>query len=145
MTISTILFVCTGNTCRSPLAEGLANKWLDEHDCKGWLAVSAGVLAIDGTPTSEETIHALSERGIVYKGTSKPLTQAMAKEANVVFCMSKRHLTVAKQFAKNAQLLGDDGDISDPIGQGQSAYDALADSLEKLIACKLEKLTELGA
>jgi len=145
MTISTILFVCTGNTCRSPRAEGLAQKWLDDHGCRGWLAVSAGVHAFEGMPTSEETIHALSDRGVAFDGTSKPLTQAMAKEAKAVFCMSRRHLNIAKELTDNAQLLDPARDIADPIGQNQSVYDDLADYLEPLIACKLETLTKQGA
>ena len=145
MTISTILFVCTGNTCRSPLAEGLAQKWLDDRGYKGWLAVSAGIHAMEGVQTSEGTIHALSSRGITFEGTSKHLTQAMDEEAKIVFCMSERHLIRAKEFTDNALLLDSAGDISDPIGQDQSVYDALADYLEPLIACKLETLTKQGA
>ncbi len=144
MTISTILFVCTGNTCQSPLAEGLANKWFEDHHCEGWLAVSAGIYAMDGYPTSEESIYALSHHGIAFEGTSKRLTQEMAKKAKVVFCMSRNHLDAAKQFTENAQLLNPEGDIPDPMGQDQPVYDALADKLEQLIAHTLETLTKQG-
>ena len=98
---------------------------------RGGLAVSAGVHALKGMPTSEETVHALSHRGIAFEGTSKPLTPEMAKKAKVVFCMSKSHLNRAKQFTENVQLLDSEGDISDPIGQDQSVYDTLADYLEQ--------------
>jgi len=145
MPISTILFVCTGNTCRSPLAEGLANKWFIDHGFKEWLAVSAGIHAFEGMPTSEGTIQALSERGIAFDGTSKLLTSEMAKEAKVVFCMSKSHLSTAEHYSDHAKLLDSEGSISDPIGQDQAAYDALANHLEELIASTLEALTKEGA
>ena len=144
MSISTILFVCTGNTCRSPLAEGLAQKWLDEHGFSGWLAVSAGTFAIDGMPTSQETIDALASRGIEFYGTSTALTAKMAKQASAVFCMTRSHLEVAKQFTDKAQLLDPRGDVSDPIGQDQSVYDALADQMEDIISKTLQSLTSQG-
>lgn len=145
MPISTILFVCTGNTCRSPLAEGLANKWFNDHRYNGWLAVSAGIHAFEGMPTSPETIQALSERGIAFEGTSTLLTEEMAKEATVVFCMSKNHLATVERYSDNAKLLDSEGSIADPIGQDQLAYDALANHLEELIASTLEALTKEGA
>ena len=140
-TISTILFVCTGNTCRSPLAAGIAQNWLDKHKKGGWLAVSAGVYAQEGMPPSEETIRALADRDISYSGTSKQLTKKMAKEAKAIFCMSESHMVVAKQLARNAKLLDPSGSIADPIGQDQNVYDALADQLEQLIVKRLQKLT----
>ncbi|MBC8202156.1 MAG: low molecular weight protein arginine phosphatase [Planctomycetes bacterium] len=144
MTISTILFVCTGNTCRSPLAEGLAQKWLKEHNHEGWLAVSAGIYAIDGMSTSSETLQALENRGISYDGTSTLLTEEMAKEATLVICMSESHLAVAKQFTEQAELLDPNGDVADPIGKGQSVYDALANQMEKLIGNRLHTLIGQG-
>jgi protein-tyrosine-phosphatase len=144
MPISTILFVCTGNTCRSPLAEGLANKWFDDHGYTEWIAVSAGTHAYEGMPTSEETIHALSDRGIAFEGKSKPLTKEMAQNATAVFCMSKSHVATAEQYTDNAKFLDPNGEISDPIGQNQLAYDTLANHLEELIASTLETLTKEG-
>jgi protein-tyrosine-phosphatase len=127
------------------MAEGLANKWFIDHGYKEWLAVSAGIHAFEGMPASEGTIHALSERGITFEGTSKILTKEMAKEARVVFCMSKSHLATAERYADNAKLLDSGGNIADPIGQDQLAYDALANHLEELIASTLETLTKEGA
>ncbi len=141
-TISTILFVCTGNTCRSPLAEGIAQNWLDKHKKGRWLAVSAGVYAQEGMPTSEETICALANRGISYSGTSKQLTKKMAEGAKAIFCMSESHVVVARQFARSAELLDPSSSIPDPIGQNQNVYDALADQLEKLIVKRLHRLTK---
>ena len=123
------------------MAEGLAQKWLDDHGFNDWLAVSAGVFAHEGYATSEESIEALSQRGIAFDGTSTSLTKEMATSANIVLCMSRSHLVAVKQFTDSAELLDSRGDILDPIGQDQSVYDALAEQMEKLIATKLQALT----
>jgi|TARA_Y100000031_G_C7945976_1_gene259281 protein-tyrosine-phosphatase len=126
------------------MAEGLAQKWLDDNGFTDWLAVSAGVYAIEGSPTSQETIKSLSDRGIEFEGTSYPLTQDMATSAKIVLCMSGNHLKAAHKFTEHAELLDPSGDIPDPIGQDQSAYDTLAQKMEKLIATKLQSLTNEG-
>ncbi len=127
------------------MAEGLAQKWLDEHDCTGWLAVSAGISAFVGAPTSPETVQALSRHDVTYDGKSKPMTEEMAREAKIVVCMSEHHLAVAGRYSEHAELLDPRGDIADPIGQEQSVYDALADQMEQLIADKLHALIQEGA
>ena len=121
------------------MAEGFAQKWLEEHHQEGWLAISAGVFASDGIPTSEETISALSQYGISFDGSSTPLTQEMAKAATIVICMSSRHLSAVKQYTDCVELLDPSGDIVDPIGSGQSVYDELANHMEQLVANTLEK------
>ncbi|MBC8523217.1 hypothetical protein H8D29_04760, partial [PVC group bacterium] len=65
-----LLFVCTGNTCRSPLAEGMALQWLENNGYRGWEVASAGTLAADGSPTSKGTVDALRNWGIEYSGSS---------------------------------------------------------------------------
>ena len=145
MTNSTILFVCTGNTCRSPLAEGIAQQWLEDHGHTDWMAVSAGTFAIKGSQPSEETINALSQRGIVYSGTTTPLTREMVCSANAVVCMSDSHLSIAKQYAENpssVRLLDPTGSINDPVGQDQSVYDVLADKMEQLISQLLKTMVQ---
>jgi protein-tyrosine-phosphatase len=127
------------------MAEGIAQKWLDNNGFNDWLAVSAGVFANEGNKTSEETVEALSQRGIVFDGTSLPLTEEMAKSAKAVLCMSLSHLFAVSQFTNKAELLDPSGDILDPIGQDQSTYDALAEQMEQLIATKLQLLTSEGA
>ncbi len=126
------------------MAEGIAQKWLKEHNHEGWLAVSAGIYAIDGMSTSSETMQALESRGISYDGTSTLLTEEMAKAATVVLCMSESHLAVAKEFTDHAELLDPNGDIADPIGRGQSVYDVLASQMEKLIEHRLRSLIGQG-
>jgi protein-tyrosine-phosphatase len=126
------------------MAEGIAQKWLDDNGFTDWLAVSAGVYATEGSPTSKETIKSLSNRGIEFDGTSYPLTRAMATSAKIVLCMSSSHLEAVRQFTDSAELLDPSGDIVDPFGQDQPAYDELLEQMEKLIESKLKALTSEG-
>jgi len=122
------------------MAEGFALKWLQDHHQEGWLAISAGVFAPSGMPTSPETMRALSHHGISFEGSSTPLTREMATAATIVVCMSASHLSAVKQFTEQAVLLDPTGDISDPIGSGQSVYDDLANQMEQLVAQTLERV-----
>ena len=145
MSTLTILFVCTGNTCRSPLAEGLAQNWLDNGGHKHWQAVSAGTFAMEGAPPSKETLHALSQRKIEFSGTSTPLTGDMIGSAHIVLCMTQSHIDMANHLAKDditIELLDPNGPIPDPAGYDQPVYDALADKMERLIAKRLETIIQ---
>ncbi|MEC8818810.1 MAG: glycine hydroxymethyltransferase, partial [Planctomycetota bacterium] len=82
----TILFVCTGNTCRSPLAEGIARDLVDSGRVEGLessqvLFASAGISAAEGMSPSAETVDALRERGIEIGSRSIQLTGDMVREA----------------------------------------------------------------
>lgn len=122
------------------MAEGIAQKWLDDHQHSSWLAVSAGTHAIEGLPTSFGTVESLSQRGIDFDGTSSPLTKKMVTAANLVLCMSASHFSVAEQYGGNVEMLDPSGSIADPIGQEQIVYDELAKKLETLITERLKKL-----
>lgn len=129
------------------MAEGFAQDWLKKNGHKKWLAASAGTFASDGAPTSSETRDALEHRGIAFDGTSKPLTESMVQAAHIVLCMSTTHLDTVRQLTGDdtmIELLDPDGPISDPAGQGQVVYDALADRMELLIAQRLETIIQIA-
>lgn len=142
----TILFICTGNTCRSPLAEGIARRHLADRGADVFVA-SAGVAAIDGCSTSPETVKALESLGVEFEGCSTPLTPEMIRKASHVLCMTSSHAAAARALVAGdeeamarIEPLDPDGELPDPIGQGQPVYDALAARLLELIPDRLDTL-----
>lgn len=144
----TILFVCSGNTCRSPMAEAVARDWLATHRpelASEVFVASAGVLAMDGMPTTPETLEALRRAGIDFEGRSTLLNPDMVDGAAVIFCMTAAHRDAVTAMLGDAsttriELLDPAGDVTDPIGAGQSVYNELLDHFRKLIPERLDEV-----
>ena len=118
-----LLFVCTGNTCRSPMAELLFNAVAPE----GVRAMSAGLSAFAGAPLSDAAATVLAERGISGGDfRSRPLTSSLAAEAAVIVAMTAAHRReIVRRFPqcadKTVTLLAD-GDVPDPFGGDVAVY-----------------------
>jgi protein-tyrosine-phosphatase len=157
MTPEKILFVCTGNQCRSPMAEGLLKHLLSER-CGG--APSPVTVSSCGTggfcevPATKEAVQVMAEGGIdISAHRSRPLTEALLREADLVLVMSEGHLRhiemlypgsghkthlLREYMSKNPALLEGESDIADPIGRSLDAYREvyvlLREECEKLCA-----------
>jgi protein-tyrosine phosphatase len=147
-----IVFVCTGNTCRSPLAEALCKKLLaDRLGCavaelrgRGFLVFSAGLAAMMGGSAAEEAVAVADAHGVDLRGhRSRPLTPDLVAQADYLVVMTQGHLqALAAQFRRlrpQARLLSGTGeDVPDPIGGEQEVYQECAQQiwrhLEELVA-----------
>jgi tRNA threonylcarbamoyl adenosine modification protein (Sua5/YciO/YrdC/YwlC family) len=153
--LSTIqfLFVCTGNTCRSPMATGLFKKFLAEKlDCnvdrleqKGYKIVSAGTMGITGSSATAEAIAACSRKGVAINShISTALSSELIDESDLIFAMGRMHIERILQLSPDAAakclLLDKMLDIPDPIGQTQQVYDICSDLIEKAVKDRLAEL-----
>jgi tRNA threonylcarbamoyl adenosine modification protein (Sua5/YciO/YrdC/YwlC family) len=130
------LFICTGNTCRSPLAEGLFRKMLaDRLKCRedeladhGYMVLSAGMSAQSGHPAAAESIAVAARYGVDLRAhESQPVTQRLLEQADQIFTMTRGHresvLATYPHLGDRVELLARDGtDIPDPIGLGEAEY-----------------------
>ena len=148
-----ILFVCTGNTCRSPIAEGLAKKLLakklqtniDRLEYNGYKVASAGVMAMDGIGASPESVRFCNLKDVdITDHLSKRLTAEIVSEADYIFVMSEGQKNdIIRRFPAAAQkctLLRDGGDIKDPIGMDFEAYRKCGEIIEKAINKRISEL-----
>ena len=152
--MKTVLFICTGNVCRSPMAEGIFR-----HAVQGrgeYRVISAGLGAIDGQPPSRHAVEAVQELGIDISGQrSRMLTPELVNQADYVFGMTHSHIdTVMMLFpgaAEKTFLLREfdetldlfEKDISDPIGGSYEVYLNCRDQIEQGIA-SLVRFLEQG-
>ncbi len=148
------LFVCTGNTCRSPMAEGIARKRLAQHlSCKeiddlsvlGYKIVSAGTMGMSGMPASEGAIAACIDRGIdISSHQSSALSASLVEESDFIFTMTCFHRdTVLAWFPEaidRCTRLDVDADIGDPVGHPVAVYRACAVQIEDAIKNRLSEL-----
>ena len=151
-----VLFICTGNTCRSPMAEGLFR--LATAGRKDFTVSSAGIAASKGCPASTETLNLLKQRGACLAGfKSRPVTDALLKEASHVFAMTEGHLAALEarfpQYADKYFLLREftgmtdkrrGTDVPDPIGMGPAAYAEVAKLLDMAIPSIIAYIDSVG-
>ncbi|PYL82841.1 MAG: hypothetical protein DMF21_01175 [Verrucomicrobia bacterium] len=135
--MKSVLFVCTGNICRSPIAEGLFRRLLGNR--KDIEVASAGVHAVRGQPPSLYAVQVCEEEGVDISGLrSQPLTAALVDRATHIFAMTGAHLeTIEMLFPQGAEksfLLREFEqpgttvwrDVPDPIGLGREVYEDCA-------------------
>ncbi len=144
-----ILFVCTGNTCRSPMAEGIFRKMMREKGLEDRvLCQSAGLSAVDGDPVSENAAAVCREIGVdIGEHTARRITGEELPMWDLFFTMSKTHGYILGQAGVPPQKIYVPSYIEDPFGQGEDVYrrcrDKLRGELEVFFDTCVERLLSL--
>ncbi len=139
------LFICTGNTCRSPLAEGLFRKMIaDRLKCRedeladhGYMVLSAGMAAQPGQPAASDAVAVAARHGVDLRAhESQPVTQRLLEQADQIFTMTRSHresiLASFPHLGDRVELLARDGtEISDPIGLGEAEYEQCREEIDR--------------
>lgn len=150
-----ILFVCTGNTCRSPMAEAIAKHALAE---RGWSHVqvrSAGTHAIEGSPPSPLAIEVLRDLGLDLEGRSaKRLSAELVEWADLILAMGPRHVEAVREMAGGDKvslltefLEGPEAgeSIEDPFGGDRQVYQSVRDLIQASLESVLNRLSAILA
>ncbi|GGI00749.1 low molecular weight protein arginine phosphatase [Mammaliicoccus vitulinus] len=129
-----IVFVCTGNTCRSPLAEAIAKDLKPNYDIQ-----SRGISAFNGTPISMQSMEIIVSNNLPVPGTAQQFSEEDL-DADLILTMTEAHKSILEsQFThENIHALkhyvkGEKGDVLDPYGQPQNIYQNTYEELSMLI------------
>lgn len=150
---TTILFLCSGNTCRSPMAEGITRQLLSKRlgvgredlASRGYHVISAGTHAVGRSPASPEAVHAAANVGAqIQEHQSQSLTVELLRQSDHIYAMTRSHLEMVGMLLPSAlsraELLDPRGNVDDPAGSGQAVYHQVAERIKEAIQHRLNEV-----
>ncbi len=152
--IKNVLLVCTGNICRSPLAEALLERALQDRAIAEVTVTSAGTGAWDGAPASEGAYLVGLERGLDLSGhRARLLTRELVEQADLILTMARHHRARVDELGGEGRVFvlgeyagreGNEAEVSDPFGGDLDVYRDTCAELEALVAAVVERLATEG-
>ncbi len=149
-----LLFVCTANICRSPMAAGLFDAMLTSRGLKpAWQIQSAGTWGENDFAAAQGTIQVLDQRGIDYRRhRSRIVTRAIIDTADLILTMERGHKEALQvefpdkkeQIFLLSEMTGKKFDVADPIASPLEAFEATALELEEILEHGFRRIIELG-
>ena len=149
-----ILFVCTANVCRSPVAEVIFSDWLARQAVPGdWQVTSAGTWALSGQAASTYSREVLAEQGLnIGEHRSRRVDHEMMQHSDLVLCMTRSQAEAIKiefpDYAGRVHLLtsmaGPAYDVADPYGGPREGYVMMAAELQRLIEAAGPRIVALA-
>lgn len=145
-----ILLVCTGNTCRSSMAEGIFKQILKDNDDDDIHVTSAGISVYVSSEASEEAINVMEEMGIdISDHMSSQISDDDVDKADIILVMTNGHKNILidlypmymdKIFTLKEYAYGNDEDIVDPFGMGMEDYRECAIEIKDAISKVYDKI-----
>jgi protein-tyrosine-phosphatase len=145
-----IVYVCTGNTCRSPMAEGILKKRLADAGYKDVHVLSAGIGTLDGYPATPTGVNTAQKHGIdISEHHSRRLTGKLFKEVDLVFALADNHYEFMRNFPDadkklfmvkgfpRQELADKEHSVDDPLGGTLEEYEATFQEIEREIVRSL--------
>jgi protein-tyrosine-phosphatase len=148
-----VLFVCTANICRSPIASALFQARLDQKgEGQGWRVESAGTWALEEEPAAEKSVMLLGERGLDLRThRSRSVTRELLRRFDLILTMERGHKEalqaefpeVAPRTFLITEMVGENQDIKDPMGGSLADFTYTINELEDILERGYERICQL--